>query len=145
MNYYMWRKNFIVCLILLFPFISIAQSAEDMERILHLTGFQSPEELDGHEVERLCSYLQHPLKLNLASTSKLRSSGLFTAFQAACITDYRVRHGDVMSYAELAAIDGFTDEVVRTLMPFISLDGGDSTVGGVHAAVRSQLPDGMRS
>lgn len=132
----MWRKNFIVCLILLFPFISIAQSSEDMERILHLTGFQSPEELDGHEVERLCSYLQHPLKLNLASTSKLRSSGLFTAFQAACITDYRVRHGDVMSYAELAAIDGFTDEVVRTLMPFISLDGGDSTVG---AGVQDQV------
>jgi hypothetical protein len=30
-----------------------------------------------------------------------------------------------MSYAELSSVDGFTDDIVRTLMSFISLDGGN--------------------
>ncbi len=123
-------KSFLVFLISSFPYISMAQSLEDMERILGLTGADDPEELDGQEVERLCSYLQHPLKLNLATAMSLRSSGLFTALQVASLVDYRVRHGDIMSYAELSSVDGFTDDAVRVLVPFISLEGGDPTSDG---------------
>ncbi len=123
----MWRKSIVVFLSGLLHLLSLAQSAVDVDSILNLTGCESPEDMDVHEVERLYSYLERPLKINLASVSSLRSCGLFSPYQAASLADYRARHGDMMSYAELSAVDGFTAETVRLLAPFISLEGG--TIG----------------
>lgn len=120
----MWRRNIVAIMTCLISLTSFAQSAEDMDRIMKLTGQDSPEDLDEHEVERLSSYLQRPVRINVASVSYLRSCGLFSPYQVASLFDYRMRHGDVMSYVELASVDGFTDAAVQLLMPFISLEGG---------------------
>ena len=101
-----------------------AQEDSNGEVILALLGVAEIEEADQYEVERLSVLLDKPLKLNLASVSRLASSGLFTAYQAASIMDYRIRHGDVLSYAELSLIDGFSEDHVRLLMPFIDLSSG---------------------
>ena len=121
----MWRKIIITSFLLLSVWSSQAQSAEDMDKILRLTGYESPEDLDAYEVERLSSFIERPLKVNAVSQSSLRSSGLFTSYQAASLLDYRSRHGDIMSFSELSSVDGFTESVVQKLAPFISLEGGD--------------------
>lgn len=121
----MWRKIIITSFLLLPVWSSQAQSAEDMDKILRLTGYESPEDLDAYEVERLSSFIERPLKVNAVSQSSLRSSGLFTSYQAASLLDYRSRHGDIMSFSELSSVDGFTESVVQKLAPFISLEGGD--------------------
>ena len=121
----MWRKIIITSFLLLSVWSSQAQSAEDMDKILRLTGYESPEDLDAYEVERLSSFIERPLKINAVSQSSLRSSGLFTSYQTASLLDYRLRHGDIMSYNELSSVDGFTESVVQKLAPFISLEGGD--------------------
>lgn len=121
----MWRKIIITSFLLLSVWSSQAQSAEDMEKILRLTGYESPEDLDAYEVERLSSFIERPLKINAVSQSSLRSSGLFTSYQTASLLDYRLRHGDIMSYSELSSVDGFTESSVQKLAPFISLEGGD--------------------
>ena len=121
----MWRKIIITSFLLLFVWSSQAQSAEDMDKILRLTGYESPEDLDAYEVERLYSFIERPLKINAVSQSSLRSSGLFTSYQTASLLDYRLRHGDIMSYSELSSVDGFTESSVQRLAPFISLEGGD--------------------
>ena len=121
----MWRKIIITSFLLLFVWSSQAQSAEDMDKILRLTGYESPEDLDAYEVERLSSFIERPLKINAVSQSSLRSSGLFTSYQTASLLDYRLRHGDIMSYSELSSVDGFTESSVQRLAPFISLEGGD--------------------
>lgn len=108
-----------------------AQSDDDVEKIMNLLGYDEPEDLDEYEVERLASYLERPVRINIASASNLRSCGLFTQFQAASLLDYRERHGDLMSYSELALVDGFTEEKVRLLIPFISLSGGSVGVDGI--------------
>ena len=107
------------------------KSIEDVEEIqfyqkqlrivLRNCGVINPEDIDEYEVERLASYLERPVRINIASASNLRSCGLFTQFQAASLLDYRERHGDLMSYSELALVDGFTEEKVQLLIPFISL------------------------
>lgn len=112
-------------MMLLLVFNLSAQTSEDMDRILKLTGYDSPEELDGYEVERLESYLERPLKINVVSAAVIRSCGLFSPYQAASLLDYRSRHGDVMSYAELSAVDGFTAQIVSALAPFVALEGGN--------------------
>ena len=121
----MWRKIIITSFLLLPVWSSQAQSAEDMEKILRLTGYESPEDLDAYEVERLSSFIERPLKVNAVSQSSLRSSGLFTSYQTASLLEYRSCHGDIMSYNELSSVDGFTESSVQKLAPFISLEGGD--------------------
>ena len=121
----MWRKIIITSFLLLPVWSSQAQSAEDMDKILRLTGYESPEDLDAYEVERLSSFIERPLKINVVSQSVLRSSGLFSSYQTASLLDYRLRHGDIMSYSELSSVDGFTESSVQKLAPFISLEGGD--------------------
>ena len=77
---------------------AVAQSVEEMEKILLFFGVSSPEEVDSYDVESLCDLLSHPLQVNLVTPASLSGSGLLTPYQVASLTDYRKRHGDVMSY-----------------------------------------------
>ena len=98
-----------------------AQEADGIEAVMRFLGVDSPEELDASEVERLEDFLERPLRVNMVPQSRLVASGLLSPYQAASLEDYRSRHGNVMSYTELAAVDGFGPEAVRKLKPFISL------------------------
>ena len=126
----MRRVLFVAVLSCLLCLNSFAQSSEDMENILKLAGYDSPEDMDEYEVERLCSYLEKPVRINRSSASFLRSCGLFSAYQTAALLDYMTRHGDVLSYSELSSVDGFNEDSVRLLSPFISLEGGDIHANG---------------
>ena len=99
-----------------------AQEADGIEAVMRFLGVDSPEELDASEVERLEDFLERPLRVNMVPQSRLVASGLLSPYQAASLEDYRSRHGNVMSYTELAAVDGFGPEAVRKLKPFISLE-----------------------
>lgn len=115
-------KKTLLLLTLLCCIETLAQTDEGMTAIVKFTGSVSPEDVDPYEVERLSDYLQRPLRINSSDFSDLEKSGLFSAYQAASIIDYRARHGDVISFTELAGIDGFGVETVRQIAPFISLE-----------------------
>lgn len=93
---------------------------DGMRKIMRLVGAQVPEDVGEDEYERLSRYLSHPLPVNLISRDRLAASGLMTVYQAASLADYRSRHGDVLSAAELVLVDGFSEEAVSRLAPFIS-------------------------
>ena len=116
-------KNFMTALLFtvsLPQFEVTAQSDGRMMAILYLSGADSEEELDEQEVERFAALASRPLEINLASRSRMVSSGLMSQYQVASLIDYRSRNGDVLSVSELAAVDGFGDEYVEALKPFIS-------------------------
>ncbi|MBR6054630.1 MAG: hypothetical protein IKP46_04755 [Bacteroidales bacterium] len=98
-----------------------AISGEDRIReILILTGASSAEELDESVLERFEALESHPLAINFAPVSRLLSSGLFTAYQAASLQDYRTRCGDVLSVMELSLVDGFAGGIAEAMAPFVS-------------------------
>lgn len=109
----------------------------DIEAVMRLLGADSPEDVDEFDFERLSAYIQSPLEINVATGSRLTASGLFTQHQVAAILDYRSRHGDLLSFAELAAVDGFSMEKVRVLAPFISL--GSYALPGHSSAERGRI------
>ena len=115
-------KNFIVALValIIIPMNMTAQSDERMKAMLYLSGADSEEELDEQEVERFAVLASRPLEINLASRSRMVSSGLMSQYQVASLMDYRSRNGDVLSVSELAAVDGFGEEYAEALKPFIS-------------------------
>ena len=96
--------------------------ADRVDAVMRFMGVDSPEDLDAAEVERLEDYLERPLRINMASQSRIQASGLLSPYQMASLSDYRARHGNVMSYTELAAVDGFGPDAVQKLRPFISLE-----------------------
>ena len=98
-----------------------AQSSEHVGSILTILGASSEEELDEQEIERFQHYLAHPLEINIASRSRLLSSGLLSQYQVASLEDYRSRCGDVLSFTELSAIEGFGEDYVSAVRPFLSL------------------------
>ena len=118
----MKRMIFTVLIFSFLPFAVSAQSSNEIEKILLLSGVTSAEELTAEDFELLQDALRHPIRINLASKSRLISSGLFSPYQAVSLIDYRKRFGDVLSYAELAAVDGFGIHCVEMLKPFINLD-----------------------
>ena len=91
--------------------------------VLFLTGASSLEELDESTMERFESLRLHPVPINCCSRSRLLSCGLFTRFQVASLLDYRSRSGDVLSFTELAAVDGFGERYADALREFVSLEG----------------------
>ena len=105
--------------------IAASVGLTDMESaILALTGASQIEELDEEVMERYRSLAAHPLDINAAGRAKMISCGLFTRFQAASIIDCRENSGDILSFAELALVDGFNEEIVKALRPFIKLESG---------------------
>ena len=103
----------------------VAAQDDEMECIMRFIGVSSPEDVDVNEAEMLSDLLHNPLKINLASVGALESSGLFSRFQVAALTDYRNRFGGIMSWLELSSVDGFTPAFVEVLSPFVSLIGGE--------------------
>ena len=117
----MWRMMIMLLVAMTFTLPLNGQGADGIEAVMRLLDSEV-EDMDGEEVDRLYGLLKHPLGLNRASQSTLAASGLFSRYQVASLVDYRERSGEVMSFMELAAIDGFGEDFVSRIRPFVSLE-----------------------
>ena len=90
--------------------------------ILLLSGAGSLEELDENEYARYSALAEQPICINLASTARLRSCGLFSSYQVASLQNYIESSGDILSISELGTVPGFTPHVAEALAYFISLE-----------------------
>ena len=111
-----------LCMTVMVTFLMCAAAYAQEEDLMRVMGVDSPEEADPDEVERMADLLVHPLRINMVSESRLMAAGLLTRYQVASLTDYRRKHGNVVSFTELAAVDGFGEETVERLRRFISLE-----------------------
>ena len=117
----MRRKVILICCMIAFIFSLSAQEPGDVNHIARLLA-EDPEELLEEDVERLSGLLKQPLAINVVDEDVLNSCGIFTRYQAASLMDYRRRSGPCMSFMELAALNGFGDEFVQMIRPFVSLE-----------------------
>ena len=118
---------------------SLVHAQHDMDAILRLTGSDGIEELDADEIERLADLMERPVRINQASSSVLIASGLFGHYRVVSLIDYITRHGDVMSLTELAGVDGFGEDFVSRVAPFISLEGGSLQQRPTWSDIRNDL------
>ena len=88
---------------------------------LTLTGASCVEELSEDEVQRYQSLAAHPVDLNHAGRGRLLATGLLTPYQVASLLDYRARTGAILSWSELALVDGFPAPFVEALRVFAVL------------------------
>lgn len=134
-------KRLAISFLLLFAVYSIVSAQEEfaVESICHFLGTTDPEDINIDEAERIMGYIERPLKLNSSSVEKLISSGLMSRYQAMSLADYRQRHGNIMSFAELASIDGFSYDYVKILKPFITLSSAEIGISSNSANIRYDI------
>ncbi len=96
-----------------------AQDEAVLRAAMYLTGCAAEEELDPDVVDRLEALAGRKIRVNGAH---LRPSLLLSEYQLASLADYRSRSGDILSWEELALVDGFSRETVAVLRPFLSLE-----------------------
>ena len=112
-----------------------AQHDVEVSAVAAFSGVSSEEDISVDEMERFADLARRPLHINMLSRSMLASSGLFTGYQVAALLDYRERFGNIMSFTELATVDGFSRQYVELIRPFITLD----FVGKVMTSGSSKL------
>lgn len=118
--------------------------AQDVLRGIEDIIEQTQESESGASVEELLQWyetlLLNPLNVNAASRSLLEQLQILSLFQIESLLDYRSEYGDILSFAELAAVDGFNRELVETLRPFITLaEGGDEGRAAAFSQLRTRL------
>ncbi|MBR6305907.1 MAG: hypothetical protein IKR38_03900 [Bacteroidales bacterium] len=111
--------------------ISWAQTEDEaVKAAMYLNGASSPEEIDEGEVERI-----HNLGKICVNAPGRRARAILSEYQLATLEDYRRQCGDILSWEELALVDGFGKEAVEALKPFLSLYS-DSLPGAVDTSAR---------
>ena len=110
----------LVCLMvsLLFAWWAWAQDEEVLRAARFLSGASSDEEVDDYWVSQLEARQGRRIRINAAH---IRADGILTEYQIASLADYRSSAGDILSWEELALVDGFSAELVAALRPFLSL------------------------
>lgn len=92
-----------------------------VEAALYLCGAGSEEELGQEAIEMFEQYESNPLSINTASERTLRQSGLLSGYRIASLLDYIARNGQILSWNELAGVDGFGTRCAEALSHFCTL------------------------
>jgi hypothetical protein len=71
-----------------------------------------------HDLENL---QRNPLNLNSASKEELQRLPFLTDFQISSLLSYRQEHGNLLSIYELGVVHGYTDEIIRMMLPFVTV------------------------
>ena len=108
---------------------------------------------EGREEEAAAAYeyfeqlVRDPLNINRAGRSDLERMMILTDFQIESLLEYRRDHGDILSGAELSLLNGFTEDIVRRLRPFVVFapgGAGKASGGSFFEKCRSELLAKMR-
>lgn len=112
--------------------ISVMAQTEDeaVKAAMYLNGASSPEEIEEGEVERI--QVIGKIRVNAPGRN---ARAILSEYQLATLEDYRRNSGDILSWEELALVDGFNKETVEALKPFLSLYSS-SLPGAVDTAAR---------
>ncbi len=64
---------------------------------------------------------QHPININRANRTELGKLLFLNDFQITSLLDYREQTGNILSISELQLVFGFDQDVIRRILPFITL------------------------
>ena len=132
-------KRMIMMTLMMIAISSAARQEAGINSILRVIGVMSIEDADAEEVDRLIQLMHHPIPLDKGGIPLLESSGLFSPYQVMSLKDYISRHGDVLSMAELAAVDGFSEQYVDVIRPFVRPGGKITSDGQAEKRLKSKL------
>ncbi len=104
-----------------------SQAINPDEQIIELEEDELIERINDHIPEAQLEYfLSHPLDLNEANKEDVLNFPLLTSVEAGKINDYIQAHRPLLSIYELQSIDGLSTELIKRLLPYITIDQTNS-------------------
>jgi len=125
------------CMLLVFagcvlPGLSLAQSGipgQIMETLVESVESSGDVSTDYESVlSELAQFQKVPLNINTAGREDLQKLPFLTDFQISSLLAYRSLNGNLLSIYELAMVYGYTGEVIRLMLPFVTVAPGDKAV-----------------
>ena len=87
-------------------------------------GAEEEEDIEDDELlQQLHSYVSHPINLNFADEEELERLKILTPAQIDNLIRYRFLLGKLINIYELQAIPGWDIELIRKLLPFVTVEG----------------------
>lgn len=126
------RFIFIVCFVVAASLVhaqeSLVQNA--LEDLIESLGEELGDDSDIQEIlDDLENYRQNPLKINSATPDELMRLHFLSEIQINDLISFREKTGTIFTLYELAAIDGFTPDLLQKVEPFISFDSENAGSG----------------
>src|SRR5690554_1051125 len=101
-----------------------------VESIIEELAAEAEDEFDYSDIsERLEFYLRNPIDLNTTNERELNELYILSSFQINELLIHRELSGNFISTYELQAIEGFNDQIIQRLLPFVSVSQGSSQAG----------------
>ncbi len=122
-----------------FAQINDGQKEKEMEQAVEAIAESDEVDIDNSVLlEDLTANAEHPVNINRANEEELTRLNLLDFSQIKNLINYRQKYGLVVSNYELAAIEGFNPEVVKSLSPFITYEVPSDSFG-VKKSLRNYL------
>jgi hypothetical protein len=124
----MKKLIFIILLILIYFNLSSQEKPEKtneeiIEKYIEEISANTDKELDLTNLyEDLTYYLEKPLNLNEATKEDLEKLQLLSDFQINNLLQYIKEYGQLLSIYELLNVNGFNEEYVRLILPFVTVE-----------------------
>ena len=123
------RKRIFILVICLFHLSASAQTIPsrevDLERLVDDIFAIQDEDISYEDLyENLAQLYSNPADINLITAEQLRSIFILNEYQIQSFLAHRNTTGPILSLYELQSIDGFTQDVIQRLIPFVSVPDG---------------------
>lgn len=121
-------KKYFFLFLLLLPMLVFSQTKEEEKnniiekRIEYLVEDAEDSDADYTTIfDKLYYFFSHPLNLNRANLNELEELGLLTSIEINNLLKHIEENGKLMTLEELQTVDGFDDELIKLILPFVKV------------------------
>ncbi len=125
------RKTLLISVIFIFILVPVLHGQQpDHQHIIEeligelveeLTVMEMPGIDPGMLYEELLYYARYPIDINTAFAEELENLPFINELQIANLAEYRRAYGDLVTVHELLYIEGFSQDDIRKILPFITV------------------------
>lgn len=140
-----WRSTCLVFLLIMlfrygFSQTSDNQKENQMEQVIEAIAESDEIDIDNSLIlDDITKNVENPVNINTASEEELERLSILDFRQIQNIIIYRKQNGYFVSIHELAAVEGFTPEIVLSLNPFITLRVPSDSIHGTRKGLYNSI------
>ncbi len=135
------RTKYLLLLLMIFYYQSFSQITEEekekqMEQVIEAIAESDESDIDNSVLlDDITKVAEQQININMASADELEQLNMLDFRQIQNIIAYRKQNGYLVSNYELAAIEGFTPEIIASITPFITFTVPSDSVANMHKKV----------
>lgn len=139
------RSKYLIFLLMVifhqgFSQIREEEKEKQMEQVIEAIAESEEADIDNSVLlEDITRNSENQVNINMASEEELERLNMLDFRQIQNVIAYRKQYGNLVSIYELAAVEGFTPEIIELLTPFITFDVLSDSIADSHKGINNRL------